>query len=88
MRRLISRRADTVVLAVALLGLAAGAASALLGADDLAERIWTVTSVFGLVLSVWWVLDAARHRRLGVDVIALLARRSARSWWTSTSPAP
>jgi len=73
MRRLISRRADTVVLAVALLGLAAGLTSALMGAPSLAEGIWTATSVFGLVLSLWWVIDAARHRRLGVDVIAALA---------------
>ena len=29
--------------------------------------------MFGLALSLWWVVDAARHRRLGVDVIALLA---------------
>ena len=74
MRRLISRRADIVVLAVAVLGLAAGAASALVGADDVPPTpsgrsrrcsVWRCR--------LWSVVDAARHRRLGVDVIALLA---------------
>ncbi len=73
MRRLISRRADIVVLAVAVLGLTAGAVSAVVGADDVANAIWTATTAFGVALSLWSVVGAARERRLGVDLIALLA---------------
>ena len=67
------RWADPLILGVAVLGLVVGAASALVGAHDAADAIWTVTTAFGLGLSAWLVLDAARHGRLGVDVIALLA---------------
>ena len=67
------RWADPVILGVAVLGLAIGAVSALVGAHDAADTIWTVTSAFGVGLSAWWVIDAARHRRLGVDVLAVLA---------------
>ena len=73
MARSLIRRADTCILAVAALGLVVGAVVALSGARDAADSIWTVTSIFGVALSAWWVLDAARHRRLGVDAIALLA---------------
>ena len=73
MRALIGRHFDTVMLAAAVLGLAAGVAGALVGADGFADGIWMVTAGLGLVLSVWWVLDAARQGRLGVDAIALLA---------------
>ena len=64
---------NPIILGVAVLGLVVGAVSALIGARDAADAIWTVTSAFGLALSTWWVVDAGRHGRLGVDVIALLA---------------
>ena len=67
------RWSNAVILGLAVLGLVVGAVSALIGAGDAAEAIWTVTSAFGLALSAWWVVDAGRHGRLGVDVIALLA---------------
>ncbi len=70
---MIRRHFDVVMLAAAVLGLASGVAAALVGADGFADGIWMVTAGLGLVLSVWWVLDAARHGRLGVDAIALLA---------------
>ena len=39
-------------------------------AGDLA---WIVSGVLGALFAAWSVLDSLRHRRLGVDVIALLA---------------
>ncbi len=34
---------------------------------------WIVSGVLGSLFAGWLVLDSLRHRRLGVDVIALLA---------------
>lgn len=65
------------LLAVTAAGLAAGAAAWLAGAggtaSGLAGTLWAATTCVGIAMSAWWVFDAARHRRLGVDVIALLA---------------
>jgi heavy metal translocating P-type ATPase len=73
MARSLIRRVDTVILAVAVLGLLVGAAFAVIGAPGAADSVWTATSVLGLALSAWLVLDAGRHRRIGVDAIAVLA---------------
>ncbi|MET0577082.1 MAG: heavy metal translocating P-type ATPase, partial [Ilumatobacteraceae bacterium] len=35
--------------------------------------VWGIATAAGLVTSTWWVVDAARHRRLGVDLVAVLA---------------
>ena len=45
----------------------------LAGARDAANLVWAVTTIGGLVAAAWWVIDAARRRRLGVDVLAVLA---------------
>ena len=63
---------------LAWLGLSAalllsGAVLFAFGARTAADVIWAATTVLGVVPATWWVIDAARHRRLGVDVIALLA---------------
>ena len=39
----------------------------------LANVVWAVTTLVGLGSAVWWVWSSARKRRLGVDVIAVLA---------------
>ena len=41
--------------------------------DALAWAALGGTTVVGLVASAWWVVEAAKERRLGVDVVAVLA---------------
>jgi len=36
--------------------------------------VWGATTIVGVVAGAYWVWDAARRRRLGVDVIAVLAQ--------------
>jgi heavy metal translocating P-type ATPase len=62
-----------MLLAAALGGLAVGGALALGGHDSAAGAVWAATTVLGIGPAVFWVLRAARERRLGVDVIAVLA---------------
>ncbi len=64
--------ATTALLVVTVAGLAAGAAAYPLGAAA-AHVVWGAVTVVGVGAAGWWVVDAARHRRLGADVIALLA---------------
>jgi heavy metal translocating P-type ATPase len=66
-------RAGTALFVVSVALLAAGGAAWALGADGLADALWTAGTVLGLVASVWWTADAARRRESTVDVIAVLA---------------
>ncbi len=61
------------VLGASLVGLAAGAVAHALGQPALAHALWALTTVLGVLPAAWWMLDAALRRRLGVDLIALLA---------------
>jgi heavy metal translocating P-type ATPase len=45
----------------------------LLGLPVPADVLWAAVTVFALVPAVWWVLDALRRHRYGVDAIAVLA---------------
>ena len=54
-------------------GVAAGALLALAGAQDAADAAWLATTLTAVVPSAWWVWNGLRRRRLGVDVVALLA---------------
>ena len=65
---------ETALLAGALGALAAGGALALGGQEGAADAVWAATTVLGIVPGVYWVVEAARQRRLGVDVIAVLAQ--------------
>ena len=60
-------------LSVSLAGLLVGAVQRLVGGTGAGSVAWMATTVLGLALSAWWVLDAARQHRLGVDLIALVA---------------
>jgi len=62
-----------VSLVLALTGLALGGVLYLTGHGAAADAAWAATAGLGAVAAVWWVVDAAREGRLGVDVIALLA---------------
>jgi cation transport ATPase len=66
-------RVEMVLLVVALVLLAAGGVLYLADAHDTANVLWAVDTVVGIVPACWWVIDAARHRRLGVDALAVLA---------------
>ena len=54
-------------------GLAAGAVLHGLGQAGPAHLLWGAVTAVGIGAAGWWVADAARHRQLGADVIALLA---------------
>ena len=66
-------RPEDLFLPVALAGLIAGACAHLAGAVAAGHGIWAATTVVGLIPAAWWVIEAIRSHRLGVDVIALLA---------------
>lgn len=57
----------------ATVGLTVGATLALTGNPRGAALCWGATTVLGLLPAMWWVIRAAQERRLGVDVIAVLA---------------
>jgi heavy metal translocating P-type ATPase len=64
---------EGALLSTTLAGLGAGALAHLSGSDAAATTAWTVTTIVGVLAAAWWVADALRHRRIGVDIIALLA---------------
>jgi E1-E2 ATPase len=66
-------RSEEVLLVVALSLLIAGGLLSAAGAADAAHAVWAVATVAGIVPACWWVIDAARHRRFGVDALAVLA---------------
>ena len=67
------RHAAEVLLGLTLSGLVAGLGLYLAGAHDAADAAWTVVGACGAGYALWAIGEALAHRRLGVDVIALLA---------------
>ena len=73
------RRKDTArfrelsLATVAVTGLASGGLAYLLGSRDAARVVWATTAAIGVVPATWWVIDALRRRKVGVDAIAVLA---------------
>ena len=68
-----TRLLDFGLVGASVAGLAFGALLHLAGMASAAHAMWAATTVVGIVPATWWVIDAARHRQLGVDVIAVLA---------------
>jgi len=66
-------RQATVLFAVSTAVLVAGALARLAGAGTLADGLWAAGAALGLIQSAVWTGQALRHRRMSVDVIALLA---------------
>jgi heavy metal translocating P-type ATPase len=66
-------RAEPVLLAGTVGGLAAGLIAAAAGAGGAADLVWAVTTVVGLVPAVVWVAGSLRRREPGVDLVAVLA---------------
>lgn len=67
------RSREMLLLTVAVAGLVCGGLVYLLGSRDVGRTVWAATTVIGVVPATWWVIDALRQRRVGVDVIAVLA---------------
>ena len=65
--------AEMILLIVSVTLLAVGAVLYLAGFDTAANGVWAADTLVGIVPAGWWVIDAARHRRLGVDALAVLA---------------
>jgi heavy metal translocating P-type ATPase len=61
------------MLAVAAVMFAIGGGTWFEGHRVLARGIWATTAAAGVVPALWWVIDALRQRRAGVDLMALLA---------------
>jgi cation transport ATPase len=68
-----SSRPSNVPVAFACLGLAFGAALRLAGANVAGETVWIVTIASGIAYSLYSTVRSLAMRRLGVDLIALLA---------------
>ncbi len=54
-------------------GLAVGGLLWLPGAHGLSRAIWLLVTALACVPALWWAIDGFRHRKLGSDVIAVLA---------------
>lgn len=72
-RESLARHAPFGLLAVVVLGLTAGGLAELFNAPNTAGDAWRATGIIGAVYALWTVVDGIRRRRLGVDIIALLA---------------
>ncbi len=68
-----SPRRSNAPVAFACLGLAVGAALRLAGADVAGNAAWIVTIACGIAFSLYSTVRSLAKRRLGVDLIALLA---------------
>ncbi|MFR0354650.1 heavy metal translocating P-type ATPase [Streptomyces sediminimaris] len=64
---------ESLLLLVTTAALVAGGVCRLAGAPGLADLCWGLGTVAAVIPSIGWVLDALRHGRAGVDLIAVLA---------------
>lgn len=69
----VSRRLPTALLVTTSSALLSGVISWRFGTTEMAERFWTAAILVSLIPALWWVLAALRERRLGTDLIAVLA---------------
>jgi heavy metal translocating P-type ATPase len=65
--------ASAAVLAATCGGVALGGLLFLVVGSDPADVVWGLTTALGIVPAAYWVIGSFRNRRLGVDLIALLA---------------
>ena len=71
-RRRVVTSSPVWLLVGAVVGLTAGAVLYFAGVDETAQLVWAITTVAGIMPATWWVFDALRRRKLGVDLMALL----------------
>ena len=69
----LARHAAAALLAVTVAGLIAGGLLRLAGRADAADAMWFAVGGCGAMYALWSMADSLRRRRIGVDVIALLA---------------
>jgi heavy metal translocating P-type ATPase len=72
-RAWLARRSALLLLAVTTAGLTTGGVAWLAGAGGVADAAWLATAACGLGYAFWVAAAGVAHRRLSVDVIALLA---------------
>jgi heavy metal translocating P-type ATPase len=72
-RAWLARYTAAVLLAVTVAGLAVGGLLRLAGAADAGDAAWLAVGACGLAYALWAMVGSLRRRRIGVDVIALLA---------------
>ncbi|MGB3369444.1 MAG: HAD-IC family P-type ATPase, partial [Rhodococcus sp. (in: high G+C Gram-positive bacteria)] len=72
-RERLRRAVEPILLAVTLGALLAGGIAWILDAYAVADACWIAGTVFAIVPAAWWVIDAVRRGRVGVDLIALLS---------------
>ncbi|MDI9914465.1 heavy metal translocating P-type ATPase [Rhodococcus sp. IEGM 1379] len=72
LRRFVSN-AESILLAVTVTALTAGALAWLLDRDSTAATLWAAATIVALMPATWWVVDGLRRGRVGVDVIAILS---------------
>lgn len=67
------RCVEPALLAATFAGLVGGAIAWLSDANSVAEEFWTASILVAIVPATWWVIDALRRGRVGVDLIAVLS---------------
>ena len=72
LRRIVSN-AESILLAVTVTSLTAGALAWLLDRDSEAAAPWAAGTIVALIPATWWVVGGLRRGRVGVDVIAILS---------------
>ena len=72
-RAWLARHVAAVLLTVTVAGLIAGGLLHLAGRADAAGAVWFAVGGCGALYALWSMADSLRRRRIGVDVIALLA---------------
>jgi heavy metal translocating P-type ATPase len=65
--------AELALLVGSTAALAAGALLHAAGRSGAGDVVWSGTAVVGVAAALWWVVEAALNRRLGADVVAVLA---------------
>ncbi|HET6966147.1 MAG TPA: heavy metal translocating P-type ATPase [Acidimicrobiales bacterium] len=64
---------EQALFVAALVGLGSGAVAHLLGHGVVGHDLWISTTALGIGPAAWWMWEAGRHHRIGVDLLALLA---------------
>ncbi|MFZ2178276.1 MAG: heavy metal translocating P-type ATPase, partial [Rhodococcus sp. (in: high G+C Gram-positive bacteria)] len=72
-RERLRRSFEPALLAITLTALLAGGVAWLLDATTVADACWIAGTVVAILPATWWVIDALRVGRVGVDVIAVLS---------------
>ena len=71
--RLLDHDLPMLLLGVTVAGLLAGGLARLAGSDAAGNIAWLAVGSCGALYALWEMIDSLRHRRLGVDAVALLA---------------